>query len=107
MIDINNLKEGNFKEKVIEEKGIVLVEFWAPWCKYCGMMEGVLVEIVGKYKEKIKVYKLNVDEGLAIASKYNVRSLPTLLLFKDGEVKETIVGFRPKEEVEDKIEKYI
>ncbi|NMB41049.1 MAG: thioredoxin [Firmicutes bacterium] len=95
-IEIN---EQQFQEKVLDSREPVLVDFWADWCGPCRMVAPVLEEIAGDYGEKIKVVKVNVDESPATASRYGVMSIPTMILFKNGELLSTIVGFRQKEEL--------
>ena len=88
-----------FNEEVLNAGGPVLVDFWAPWCGACRMVEPVLEEIAGDYEGRVKVVKVNVDENADIASRYGIMSIPTMMLFKNGEPVETIVGFRNKEEL--------
>jgi thioredoxin 1 len=96
MSSIVNTSEAAFQEDVLEAKGSVLVDFWAPWCGYCTKLSPVLDEVAGELGEKIKVVKINVDENRAIAQKYGVMSLPTMLVFKNGEPGEKLMGFMPK-----------
>ncbi|WP_112181557.1 MULTISPECIES: thioredoxin [Paraliobacillus] len=77
--------------------GVVLADFWATWCGPCKMIAPVLEEIDGEMSDKVKIVKLDVDENQETAGKYGVMSIPTLLLFKDGEIVEQVVGFQPKE----------
>ncbi len=97
------------KEKFNEfiKKGIVLIDFHAHWCMPCVMMSPIVEEISKKFKEKIKVGKINVDENHDIAQKYNVRSIPTFIIFKDGKVAEQFVGAVSKEEMEQKIGNFL
>lgn len=89
----------NFSEEVLKSDRPVLVDFWAPWCGPCKMMAPVIEELAKETEGKIKVGKLNVDENPQTAEKYGVLSIPTLILFKKGEVAKTITGFTAKEEV--------
>lgn len=84
------LNDSNFKDEI--ESGLTLVDFWAPWCGPCRMIAPVVEEIAGQYEGKVKVGKVNVDDARELAVKYNVRSIPLLLFFKNGEVKDQIVG---------------
>jgi thioredoxin 1 len=82
----------NFEAEVLNAKEPVLVDFWAAWCAPCRMVAPVVEAIAEEYEGKAKVFQLNVDENMATSVKYNIKGIPTLLLFKDGMVKEQIVG---------------
>ncbi|NLZ51718.1 MAG: thioredoxin [Thermoanaerobacteraceae bacterium] len=97
------ITDDNFQQEVLEAEGKVLVDFWAPWCGPCRMMGPVIDEIAEEYGETIKVGKLNVDENPETAEKYQIMSIPTLLLFEDGKVVNKMVGFRQKQELLEKI----
>ena len=101
---IINATDSNFAEHIAE--GVVLVDFWAPWCGPCKMIAPVLEELDGEVEGKATIVKVDVDENQATAGKYEVMSIPTLLLFKDGEVMEKVVGFQPKEALSALIEKH-
>jgi thioredoxin 1 len=79
--------------------GTILVDFWAPWCGPCKMIAPVLEEINNEIGDKVKIGKLNVDQNPNTTQQFNVMSIPTLLLFKDGQVVEQIIGFQPKEQL--------
>lgn len=86
------ISDAQFSEEVLNSDVPVLVDFWAPWCGPCKMIAPVLEDIAAEYEGKVKVVKLNVDENQETAPKYNVRGIPTLLVFKGGEVVGTKVG---------------
>jgi thioredoxin 1 len=97
------LTDSNFKDEV--SSGLVLVDFWAPWCGPCRMLTPILEE-VAKEVEDVTVGKLNVDEEQSTAQEFQIMSIPAVMLFKDGEVVETLIGLRPKEDYLDAIEKH-
>jgi len=103
-IDIN---DKNFKQEVLDEDTPVLVDFWAAWCGPCQMVAPAVEAIAKKYKGKLKVCKLNVDEASKTASHYGVMSIPTLVVFKKGKMMDKVVGALPKPELEAMVEKYI
>jgi len=102
-----NVSDQNFQKEVLESKIPVLVDFWAPWCGPCRMVAPVVEEIEKDYEGKIKVCKVNVDEAGSAAEKYNVMSIPTLALFKDGEVATQTIGAQPKSQFQSMIKPYI
>ncbi|WP_174729693.1 thioredoxin [Mesobacillus harenae] len=87
--------------------GVVLVDFWAPWCGPCKMIAPVLEELDSEMGDKVKIVKLDVDENQETAGKFGVMSIPTLLVLKDGEVVDKVVGFQPKEALAGVIEKHV
>ena len=102
---IANVTDQNFAEETAE--GLVLVDFWAPWCGPCKMIAPVLEEIDSEMGDKVKIVKLNVDENQETAGKYGVMSIPTLLLMKDGNIVDQVVGFQPKEALVNVINKHV
>ena len=95
----------NFATEVLQSDVPVLVDFWAVWCAPCRMVAPVVDEMATKYDGKVKVGKLNVDEHGEIATRYNVRGIPTLLLFNNGQVAEQIVGAVPRDTVAGMLDK--
>ena len=94
------LNKDNFESEVLKSDMPVLVDFWAAWCGPCKMLAPTIAELAEEYKGKVKVCKYNIDDDASIAIKYGVVSIPTLLLFKNGEVVDKSVGFVPKAEIE-------
>ncbi len=99
------VKDDNFKEEIKE--GVVLVDFWAEWCGPCQMQIPILEEVSAEMEGKAKICKLNVDEAPATAGEYRVMSIPTLMIFKDGEAVETMVGVQQKDVLVEKLNSYL
>lgn len=97
----------NFEEQVLKSPKPVLVDFWAPWCAPCRMMGPTVEAVASDYADRAVVGKLNVDDNQGIAGKYNIRGIPSLLLFKGGEVREQVVGATSKDVIAKMIEKHI
>lgn len=95
-----NLTSENFEKEVLKSEKPVLVDFWATWCGPCKMIAPIVEEIAKEHEEDLKVGKVNVDEAADLAIKYDVVSIPTLVLFRNGKVTATIVGYHEKEELE-------
>jgi thioredoxin 1 len=102
-----NVTDENFEDEVIGSELPVLVDFWAVWCGPCRMVAPFVEQIAEEHKDRLKVAKLNVDENQGVPAKYGIMSIPTLLLFKDGELKETIVGALPKDKIVQSISKHL
>lgn len=101
------LTDKNFNEEVVKSKIPVLVDFWAVWCSPCQMQNPILEELVKEYKGKVKIGKVNVDENPESSSRYQVMSIPSLLLFKDGEVIKQMMGVQSKERLVSEIKKVL
>ena len=99
MVEIK-VSDANFQQQVLESKVPCLVDFWAPWCMPCHMVAPVVEEIAKEYQGKLKACKINVDEAPKTASSYSVMSIPTLAIFKNGEVVDKVLGAVPKTELE-------
>ncbi len=96
--------DANFDAEVLKSKTPVLVDFWAEWCGPCRMLGPTIEELAKEYAGKVKVGKVNVDENPGIASKYSIRSIPTVMIFKNGTILDQMVGVQPKEAIKKKIE---
>lgn len=94
------LTDQNFEQEVLHADLPVLVDFWASWCGPCQMLAPVIAEIAEEYAGKVKVGKVNVDEQPNLANRYGIASIPTVMLFKNGEVVSTSLGYRPKNDLE-------
>ena len=104
---VTTITDTNFNHEVIASNQLVLVDFWADWCGPCHAVAPILEDIAVEYSEQLNVGKLNVDDNQQIPSQFGVRAIPTLLLFKDGELKETLVGIQPKSKLVDIIRAYL
>ncbi|EAD3115666.1 thioredoxin [Listeria monocytogenes] len=102
---VKEITDATFEQETSE--GLVLTDFWATWCGPCRMVAPVLEEIQEERGEALKIVKMDVDENPETPGSFSVMSIPTLLIKKDGEVVETIIGYRPKEELDEVINKYV
>ena len=104
---IKHINENEFQSEVLDKNSLILVDFWAPWCGPCKALAPTLESIANVYDGKISVVKVNIDENDSLASKFNIRGIPNLILFKGGEVLDQIVGAVPQEIIEKMLEKYL
>lgn len=102
-----HLTQSNWEDEVLNSDIPVLVDFWAPWCGPCRMVAPVVAEIADEYEGRLKVGKLNTDEEPEIAVRYGIMSIPTLMIFKNGEVVDQIIGAVPKEYIAEKLEQIL
>ena len=103
--NIVNLTEASFEAEVIKSSTPVLVDFWAEWCGPCKMIAPLLDELAAEYDGRVRIGKVNIDEQQALAVRYNVRAIPTLLLFNKGQVVEQVVGMKSKRDLKASFDK--
>ena len=99
--------DADFNDKVEQSGGLSIVDFWAEWCGPCRMVAPILEQLAGEYAGKLQVAKLDVDENQQTAARFNIRSIPTLMFFKDGQHVDTVVGAVPKPHLERKIQEHL
>jgi thioredoxin 1 len=103
----SKLTDGTFETEVLNTKGTVLVDFWAEWCGPCRALGPKLEEISDEMAGKVKIMKLNVDENRESAARFGVRSIPMMVIFKDGQVVDQMIGNLPKEDIQSKLTAHI
>jgi thioredoxin 1 len=101
------VNEQNFQQEVLNADVPVLVDFWAPWCGPCRMVGPVVDELAREYEGKLKVVKVNTDESPNVAVQYNIMSIPTLMIFKDGQRVDQIIGAQPKQAIASKLQPHL
>lgn len=104
MANIKQVDESTFQSEVLDSDIPVLVDFWAPWCGPCQMVAPILEAVAENMGDKLKIVKLNTDENMNTAQNYEIMAIPSLLVFKNGQVVERIVGVKPKEQLEAQLE---
>ncbi len=100
---IEHINDSTFESKVLKSKGLVLVDFWAPWCGPCKMVAPVLEAIASEMEGELEIKKINTDENRHSSEKYEIMSIPTMMIFKDGQLVDTIIGFVGKEQIKNRI----
>lgn len=105
MVKPVDVTDAEWESEVLKSDKPVLVDFWAPWCGPCRMVAPVVEELAGEYDGKAKFLKLNTDENMETASRYGIRSIPTIMVFKNGEAVDQVIGFRPKNDLKKSLEK--
>ena len=104
MSSVAETTDATWEADVLKSDVPVLVDFWAPWCGPCRMVAPIVQELSEEYTGKVNFYKMNTDENPTVPSKFGIRSIPSLLIFKNGELKGTVVGFRPKSDIKKRLE---
>ena len=102
-----NLNDDNFKIEVLDYKGAVMVDFWAPWCGPCRMLGPVVEELAKEYAGKAKICKMNTDESMKTCAEYGITSIPTIIFFKNGKAAAQLVGLQSKEELKKQLDAII
>jgi thioredoxin 1 len=107
--NISSVTDSSFQSEVLDASNAqpVMVDFWADWCRPCHMLAPTVAEIANDYAGKLKVVKLNVDENVNSAGRYNIRGIPTLLIFKGGQVADQIVGAVPKDQISKIVDRHV
>ena len=99
MAKTNEVNDPQFESEVLKAEVPVLVDFWAPWCGPCRMVEPIVEELAEEYGDKVKFLRMNTDDNINTASQYGIRAIPTLLVFKGGQPVGQVIGFRPKSDL--------
>ena len=107
MADIPEATDANWEEEVVAAEQPVVVDFWAPWCGPCRVVDPIIEDLAGQHAGRVKFMKLNVDDNPATATRYNVLSIPTVILFERGEPQQTVIGARSKSHYESAWERWL
>lgn len=107
MADLLHVSDANFEEEIVQSNIPAMVDFWAEWCGPCKMVGPTVETLAKEYAGKIKVAKMDVDQNRETPAKFGIRSIPTLILFKDGKVAQTIVGALPKSDIDEALKKLL
>ena len=107
MADLLHVTDGNFDEEIVKADIPAMVDFWAEWCGPCKMVGPSVEALAKEYDGKVKIAKMNVDENRETPARFGIRNIPTLILFKDGEVAQTIIGAQTKDHLEEELEKLL
>jgi len=105
--NVKEITESTFKSDVLENSSAVLVDFWAPWCGPCRMIAPVVEEMANEYSGKLAVVKINVDDNPSLATRYGVSSIPTLMVFKNGQPVDRIIGAVMKQTLQETVDKHV
>ena len=104
---VNHINDSNFNEEVLNAKGVVVVDFFATWCGPCKMLSPIYEALGNEMVEKANFLKVDIDQSIELAQKFEVSTVPTMLIFKDGKPVDRLIGFMPKENLKNKIESYM
>jgi thioredoxin 1 len=104
MSDVREITDATFETEVVQAELPTLIDFWAPWCGPCRMVAPIVQELSEEYAGKVNFVKMNTDENPQVPTKFGIRSIPSLLIFKGGELKGTVVGYRPKNELKKRLD---
>lgn len=102
--ELKEVTDDNFQQEIMEKEGLVLVDFYADWCSPCKILNNIIKELSVEYADKLKVYKANVDTTSGIVSKFKIRGVPAILVFRDGELVEQHIGLRSKKDLRKDLE---
>ncbi len=104
---VKAVTDATFADEVEKTKGLTLIDFWAVWCGPCRMVAPIVEELASQYQGQLKVLKLDVDNNMQTSTRFNIRSIPSLLFFKDGKLVDTVVGAVPKQFLERKVQEHL